>query len=120
VGSNLPGSIREPSFTNLVGDVFTSFDELTSAGEAVRQLMGSPGWAHVIRLVDAERSKIDSQLDGGLLPSRADYARAHGRRSGLRGLEAAAHAIVTVSDRKLAEQRSKHESGADASLEAMT
>ncbi len=118
VGSIHSGSPREPSFTNLVSDVFPSFDELTSAGEAVSALMETEGWSHVVRLVEAERARIDARLDGELLATRADYARETGRRRGLYGFTAAATAIVDVSVKRLAEQRSKHEGGADAPLGA--
>ncbi len=118
MGSIRSGSPREPSFTNLVGDVYTSLDELTHAGEAVLALVESEGWSHVVRMVEAERAKIDAKLDGELLATRADYARETGRRRGLYGFIAAAESIVAVSEKRLAEQRSKHEGGADALLEA--
>lgn len=66
------------------------------------------------RLLDAEIAKIDAKLDGALLATRAEYAHAHGRRSGLRAMVEAADAIVLRADQRAAEQRSKHEGAADA------
>lgn len=92
-----------------------SLEDLFAAAEDVTALIEHPGWAHVIRLIDAEAESSDRLLDGVLLDSRAAYAHAHGRRGGLRGAQEAADAIVRTAERKLADQREKHERGAGAS-----
>lgn len=103
----------DPQFTRHVDDVFRTMEELFEAGEAVRQLLMHPGWAHVARLVEAETATVDAELDGRLLDSRSAYARLHGRRGGLRAMEEAARAIVGKADRKLEQQRSRHEGAAE-------
>jgi hypothetical protein len=107
---------REPSYGNLVSDVYKSLEEQLAAGEAVRSLMQHPGWPHVLRLIEARRAQVDAKLDGGLLESRAAYAFEHGRRSGLRGLESAARAIVSKADDRLARERARNEDAADAAF----
>lgn len=104
----------QPAYLSAAGDLFPTLGELTDAGDAVRGLIAQPGWDHVRRVLEAEIAKIDAKLDGGLLATRAEYAHAHGRRSGLRAMVQAADAIVAVADRRGAEQRSKHEDAADA------
>jgi hypothetical protein len=107
-----------PTYTNLVRGEYLPgrMTELFDVGEDVRNLMQHPGWAHVSRLVSLEAAGLDAKLDGELLATRAEYARLTGRRSGLRGFEEAAHAIVAVSDRTLAEQTRKYEGAAEPAL----
>jgi hypothetical protein len=106
----------EPEYVSLTRRAFPGLNALFDAGEDVRQLMTHPGWAHVTGLIDLALADADAVLDGRLLDSRADYARAHGRRHGLRSMQQAAHAIVSESDRKLAEQRKKYEGAAEPAL----
>lgn len=94
----------------------TALDELFSMGDAVASLVEHPGWAHVIRLLDAEVAEIDRTLDGSQEPlSQAQYALKHGRRGGLRGAREAAEAILERYHVALAEQRAKHEGDAESS-----
>lgn len=103
----------DPGYTNLTRNVFHKLDDLFEAGEAVRALQAHPGWTHLSRLIDATTDEVDVSLDGRLLSSRSEYAWAHGRRSGLRAMRDAAHAIVSEADRKLAEQQAKYEGAAE-------
>ena len=90
---------------------------LFDAGEAVEGLIASPGWAHVVQLIELELSSIDARLDGQLL-TRSEYARDHGRRSAYRGFMEAAHAIVAEAARQRAEQERRHEGVAESTLGA--
>jgi hypothetical protein len=76
--------------------------DLFAAGDEVLQLLTHPGWRHVQRVIELAQADTDEMLDGRLLDSRADYARAHGRRSGFRSMTEAARAIVATPT-KLAE-----------------
>lgn len=96
------------SFRNAVDRTYDDLDELFSAGEDVRSIRSHPGWIHVARLLEAEVESIDAALDGRLL-QQDEYAFKHGRRGGLRAFQAAADAIVSRADMRLAEQRRKHE-----------
>lgn len=108
----------DPGFTNLTRNILHSLDELFEAGEAVRSLQEHPGWTYLSRLIEAKAAEVDAQMDGRLLDSRSEYAYAHGRRSGLRAMADAAHAIVSEADRKLKEQQARHEGTAEPVLTA--
>lgn len=90
--------------------------ELFDAADVVTDFMRHPGWHLVGQLVDAERSDLDARLDGRLLDTRAEYASLHGKRAALRAFEEAAHALVAVAERRLAEQQAKHERAAEPAL----
>lgn len=89
-------------------------DQLLAAAEAVQSLAEHPGWAVVLSLLDAEIATVDAELDGRLLDSRAAYARAHGRRDGLRAVTGLLDALVERAETRLDEQRAKHEAGETA------
>jgi hypothetical protein len=103
---------RSPSGPPWVGHVdsqFKSYEELFAAAEAVESLLSQPGWAHVMRLLDAEAEAVSATADGRLLESRAEYAYAHGRMGGLRAVKLAAQAILDRSALRLEQQQAKHE-----------
>lgn len=102
-----------PEYVSLTRRLYPGMNDLFDAGTDVRDVMRHPGWEHVTRLIDAMLAEADTALDGRLLDSRAEYARAHGRRSGLRSMAEAARAIVSEADRKLAEQARKYEGAAE-------
>jgi hypothetical protein len=97
-----------------------SLDNLVAAGDLVRGLMAHPGWSHLMGIIDAETNVIDRKLDGAIDQplSQAEYSAAHGRRGGLRAIEDAAHAIVSVADDELEKQRALHEGAGETALEA--
>lgn len=108
MGSNL--GKPEPAFTAHVDDAFSSLEALFTAGEAVRVLVESTGWAHVVRVLQAEIATIDRRLDGGLKPlDQAEYALLHGRRGGLKGALDAAEAVLYRAASAHEYQRAKHE-----------
>lgn len=94
-------------------------DELVSAAEAVRALVEQPGWQVVLSLLDGEIATIDRELDGRLLDSRAAYARALGRRDGLRAAPALMAALIDRAESRLEEQRRKHERAGETALEVV-
>lgn len=105
--------VPDVGFVNLArdaykGDMTTLFDD----GEAVERLLSQPGMEIVARLVALEVESLDAMLNGRLLDSRAEYARLTGRRGGLGGFLAAAHAIVAEASKKREEQARKHEATA--------
>ena len=115
VGSTL--SKDDPRFLRHVRDLYPVLDALFDAGEDVRSLTAHPGWTHLMALLEAETAMVDRHLDGASEPlSQAEYAMAHGRRGGLRGAVAAAEALVSHADTKLAEQRRIHEGAAEPAL----
>jgi hypothetical protein len=82
---------------------------LFAAGEAVADLLGHPGWAHVKRLLDAEALVVSSGMGERLLESRSEYAFRHGRLGGLRAIDTAADAIVRRAEQRRLEQAAKYE-----------
>lgn len=112
MGSSL-GKVS-PSLNGHVDSLFSSFEDLFAAGEAVEQLVGGAGWAHVLAVLDAEISTIERRFDERLLESRSDYAFAHGRLGGLRAARSAAEAILGRAALRLEQQQRKHDGGADA------
>ena len=98
-------------------ETFPTLDSLTSAAEAVSGLLKHPGWTHLCRLLDAETAGLDEQMDGGrLLESRAHYALLHGQRRGMGAAVGLAHAVVREADKRLEQERTRNERGADAPL----
>lgn len=108
--------MASPEYVALARRNYPVLLDLFAAGEEVAALMEHPGWRHVSALLDLAVADADAMLDGRLLDSRAAYAQAHGRRSGLRSMHEAASAIVAESTRKLAEQRTKYEGAAEPAL----
>lgn len=102
----------EPEYVALVKRALPDLESLFQAGDDVMALMLHPGWTHITRLLDASVADIDARLDGNLLDSRAEYARAHGRRNGLSALPHLARAIVAEAERRRREQERKHEATA--------
>jgi hypothetical protein len=92
-------------------------DELVSAAEAVRALAEQPGWPVLLSLLDEEIATVEAELDGRLLDSRAAYARAHGRLSGLRAAPALMAALIDRAETRIEEQRRKHERAGETALE---
>lgn len=115
MGSNLG---RDPKITRHVDDLYAELDPLFEAAEQVQAVLDHPGWAHVMRLLDAEVATTEADADGRLLESRSHYAFAHGRIGGLKGAREAARAILEKAERRMAQQRARHERGAEPSLEA--
>jgi hypothetical protein len=112
VGSN-PINRPEPEHIALVRRILPDLEALFRAGDDVLALLSHPGWDHLTRLIDAAVHDIDARLDGHLLDSRAEYAMAHGRRSGLSAITGLARAIVAESERKRREQSRKYEAAAE-------
>lgn len=93
-----------------------SLEQLFAAGDAVDSLLDHPGWISLQALIDAEITEIDRRLDGRDEPlSQAEYAMAHGRRSGLKGAADAAAALMHRYTAELERQRARHEDDAGAS-----
>lgn len=111
VGSN--PDRRQPAHANAVRKAFPTLESLAEAGDDVRDLIAHPGWAHVCRLIAGEVQDLDAHLDGRLL-EHTEYAFSHGQRRGLNALVDLAHAVVSVADQRLMEQRAKHEGTANA------
>jgi hypothetical protein len=112
-GSSL-GQRPGPPWTGHVDRLFPEFDELFAAAEAVEQLTATPGWEHLMRLLDAEAGEVMAAADSRLLGSRSEYAFAHGRAGGLRGVRLAAGAILARAATRLEQQRVKHEGAAES------
>lgn len=105
----------DPRWAGHVDDVLGSdLQELLTAAEAVESLLAHPGWDYISRLVEAEAAQVSAVTDGRLLPSRSDYAFAHGRIGGLRAIKLAAEAILARAALRFEQQRSKHESTAES------
>jgi hypothetical protein len=105
VGSNLDQRVARH-----VDDALPSLEALFAAAEAVEALQASPGWTLVTRILDMEIAEIDRDLDRGNEPlSQAQYAKAHGRRGGLRGAHAAMDAIVQKAAAAYEQQARRHE-----------
>lgn len=104
----------ELEYVALTKRAFPELLDLFAAGDEVLQLLTHPGWHHVQRVIELAQADTDEMLDGRLLDSRADYARAHGRRSGFRSMTEAARAIVGHANSELAKQRNKHEATAES------
>jgi len=83
--------------------------DLVEAGEQVQNLLFSPGWLAVQKIVDCEIATIDGELDYGRPKEQAEYAYQHGRRSALRAVEDAARAILHESKVRLARAESAAE-----------
>lgn len=109
MGSNLSAR-RQPAHTSAVRDYFkgVSLEAQVDAAEAVRELLASPGWAHVMALVDGEVHDLDLKLDADKPLEHVEYAHLHGQRRGLGALSGLAHAIVSKTDDRLAEERERN------------
>lgn len=115
------GSNLDPQFTRHLDDLFPTLEALVEAAEAAQALTAHPGWDALSALLNAEIATIDADLDSGRpLDSRADYAAKHGRRGGLRAPGRALQALVGRAESRLAEQRAKHEGGAESSPDGST
>lgn len=111
------GASRIPA--TLTRHVDVLWPEITTAAtvaEQVRAMLSSPGWAAVSSLLEAKLSAVDNHLDsfaGDL--SLQELAFSHGQRGGLKALIAAPRSIVEHIEGRLADERSKHETGAESS-----
>lgn len=103
----------DPRLSRHIADTYPSLDGLFTAAEAAQALVESAGWPVLLNLLDKEISTVEQELEGKLLDSRAAYARAHGRISGLRAAPALLGALIDKADAKLAEQRVRHEGAAE-------
>lgn len=107
------GSIAVPK--RRIDDAYPALADVLDAAEAIQALTSHPGWDQLHRLIHAEVELIDRDLDrGGEPPSRAEYAKAHGRRGGLLYLTEAAGAIVARADQRYAEQVAKHQGAGES------
>jgi hypothetical protein len=116
VGSNL-GQVRAARPDPQLSRHFDGFslEELVAAAEQARLLLAQPGWNLLTGLIQAEVATIDRELDSGRpLDSRADYAAKHGRRGGLMAFEQILTALIDRAESRIAEQRAKHEDGAES------
>lgn len=104
-----------PPWTGHVDRHYGDLDGLFVAGDEVVTLVNSPGWDHLMRLLDAETDAVMATADGRLLASRSEYAFAHGRAGGLRGVRDAAASLIARAEQRMKEQRAKHEGDRDRS-----
>lgn len=91
---------------------------LFEAGDAVEGVQLHPGWGHVEHLIRAEIRQLEQRLETsqiGQLPSRSDYAFAHGRLSGLKAASLAAEAILSRAQKRFVEQQRKYEADRERS-----
>lgn len=80
-----------PAYSTPLGDLSTV--ELLDAAKQVRELMQSPGWALLSRLLGQHAARLESQLLAVSLPSHEKMAALAGE---LRGLKAMGDAAATV------------------------
>ena len=100
----------DPKAKRHVDDLYPSLESVLIAAEAVEAMLASPGWNHAQAIVEAEVETINRELDRGGEPhSRAEYAKAHGRRGGLLYVREALDAIVQRAEQRYLEQQRKHE-----------
>lgn len=92
-------SEKNPVFSRHVTDIWgEDLPGLVASGEHVQNLLFSPGWGAVMRVIDAELALLDSELDGARSPKeQAEYALAHGRRGGLKAVSDAAKTIMLAA-----------------------
>lgn len=117
MGSSLGRSVRtDPQITRhiKVGD---SLEKLERDAELGADLVASPGWPLLERLVNAEIATIDAELDRGLLDSKADYAFRHGRRGGLAAALQFIPALLEHAESEFDKQRERHEGPREGGLE---
>jgi len=121
VGSNRESGRLDPKAKRHVDGVYPTLAEVLTASEEVQALLSHPGWAHAQAMVASEVETINRELDRGGEPhSRAEYAKAHGRRGGLLYLREALDAIVQRAEQRYVEQQRKHEDAPErASEEAL-
>lgn len=78
-----------------------TFEELENASDALRGLRDHPGWSVLMALLGDEGLSIDEKLDNaGASLQQADYARLHGRRSGLAAPKGAIEAVLAKCDER--------------------
>jgi len=107
----------DPKMQNAVKAAFPDLNILFAAGEDVSVTVNTPGWQHLMSLLEEMIAEIDSKLDSGHTPlTQAEYAMWHGRRGGLAGARDAAEAILHRYAVELAAQKAKHEGDAEPSL----
>lgn len=72
------------------------FAELDNMATALEGLMGHPGWAVLMQILEAQKHTVDARLFNGgrALEARADYAILHGRREGLDAARVACEAVI--------------------------
>lgn len=99
-----------PAISRHTDDLWPDLEAILDAGERAVELKLHPGWQHVQAVLLAEVDAINVRLDGAREPlTRAEYAQAHGRRSGLRAAAEALDAIVARAAKRHDEQRQRHE-----------
>lgn len=117
MGSSREGRL-DPKAKRHVDDVYPSLDSVLAAAEVVESLLAHPGWDAVEVMIASEVETINRELDRGGEPhSRAEYAKAHGRRGGLLYVRQALDAIVQRADERYREQQRKHEGVAESAPE---
>jgi hypothetical protein len=105
----------EPRFTDAVRRLYPTLEQLTDAADAARALLEQPGWTVLNEILGLEVAKVDSRLGSDKpLGTRAEYAMAHGRRSGLLAPTQAIHALIDRAESRLADERVKHEGAAES------
>ncbi len=105
--------MADPAITNHVRKAFPKLSDLFDAGEACVELMASPGWTVIQRVLKAEIADADVKLEAHEPLSRAKYAQITGRRAGLRAASETAATIARLAHEAYEEQQAKHESGAE-------
>lgn len=111
------GSSRQqgdPRVTNHLTGLFPDLEAIFEGAEAIQSLTGHPGWAHITRLLEAEADALGRQLDG--MSDPLPYEKLclwHGRRDGLLFALNAAQSMLTWTEKRISEQRAKHERTAE-------
>lgn len=110
----------DPTLERHVGKVFPQQGERLALEQLLRELLASPAFAAVERLLEAEASAVSRPMDASMKPlETAEYAARHGRLGGLRAFRAAAEAIVLTAQEERVELEHEAEAG-EAPEEALT
>lgn len=100
---------------NHVDRVFPDLRPLSESAEAVARLEGDPGYQAVVKLLHAERDRIDRQLDSAPLREAEEYAFAHGQRGAILSFEGAIQAITERAAKR--EQDAEQEAAGESAAE---
>lgn len=116
MGSKLEHGVvqPDPGLKAHAKNLYPSLEEITLAAEQATALMMSDGYEVLRHLIGAELAEIDAKLDSRQVLDHTEYAAYHGRRAGLRTVEGLLISLISCAETQLAEQRAKHEVGAES------
>lgn len=100
---------RNPKLTRHIKPRFGTLEQITEAAESVEDLLSHRGWGVLSALIGDEADLIERTLDEGQPLTQAEYAYAHGRKSGLKAAGAFAELVISRAAAELEAQRQKHE-----------